>query len=269
MENNSISQSEKLETNSGAENQKSEIVNAESADTRPTPASAPYAEETDKNQDSQIQKPEQSTSQKKEGGLDQSRQKDKKRTIRRLTFTAMVAALYVAVMLPVGAIGYSLIQIRPAEVFNILSLYSFSSVPGLFIGCLIANILNPANLGLVDILGGSATTLLAGVATWFLGIPYRKRRANRLKEAQLKGEPLKSTWRDWVYRVVALAPQVILNALIVGSYLPRLLLDHIPTSLELIGSIASLLISQSLVIYGLGLPLILLIEKIKLPLEDL
>ncbi len=89
----------------------------------------------------------------------------RKFTVRDLTLAAMVAALY-AVMGYFGSIfGWTFgpIQFRFAEALTVLPFLFPATVPGLFVGCLIVNLLSP--YGPLDIVIGSAATLLAALWT--------------------------------------------------------------------------------------------------------
>ncbi|MEA4954568.1 MAG: QueT transporter family protein [Pseudoflavonifractor sp.] len=89
----------------------------------------------------------------------------RKFSVRDLTLAAMVAALY-AVMSYFGNIfglTFMGIQFRFSEALCVLPFLFPATVPGLFVGCLITNLLSP--YGLLDIVVGSAATLLAAVWT--------------------------------------------------------------------------------------------------------
>lgn len=66
-------------------------------------------------------------------------------------------------------------------------------------------------------------------------------------------------------RIAALLPPVIVNALIVGVYLPFLLLEQVTAAVVLL-SVLSLALSQSVVLLLLGYPLLVNIERSPLAL---
>lgn len=190
-------------------------------------------------------------------------------TVIRITVAAMIAALYVLLTLPMASFTFGIIQFRLAEVLTVLPVFSFAAVPGVFVGCLISNILNPQSLGLIDILGGSLATLIAALLTYWLGGMIRKRIRNP-KSAGQGEEGQISKWMKWMWRVIALAPPVIINAFTVGIYLPYLLTENRPpTPLEVVGSVTMIFLSQSFVIYAIGLPVLSALERAKLPLDKL
>jgi type III restriction enzyme len=132
-----------------------------------------------------------------------------------------------------------------------------------------ARYLNPSPLGIVDIIAGSATTLVAAYLTWALGNPLRQALARRLREENASGVvESKSVKRNRVLArkrifpltLFALLPPVVLNALVVGFYIPFLISENTPDIWLIIGTMGSIFLSQALVVYGLGLPLIKALE---------
>ena len=109
----------------------------------------------------------------------------RKNSVRELTMSAMLGAIY-AVLTMVLPNQYLGMQIRLAEALTVLPFLFPSATPGLFVGCLIANLLSP--YGLLDVVAGSAATLLACLWT----------------------QRLKNRW-------LAPLPAVVCNAVIVGG----------------------------------------------------
>ncbi|MDL2249207.1 QueT transporter family protein [Lachnospiraceae bacterium OttesenSCG-928-J05] len=88
---------------------------------------------------------------------------------KNLLFTvqaAMIAAIYVVLTLIFAPISFGEIQVRIAEALTILPLFTPAAIPGLFIGCLVGNIVGGAVLP--DIIFGSLATLIGAVGTYFL-----------------------------------------------------------------------------------------------------
>jgi uncharacterized membrane protein len=79
---------------------------------------------------------------------------------------AMIAALYVALTYVFAPISFSEIQVRIAEALTILPVFTPAAIPGLFIGCLLGNIMGGALVP--DILLGSLATLIGAFFTWKL-----------------------------------------------------------------------------------------------------
>ena len=95
-----------------------------------------------------------------------------KNKLHLLTQAAMIAALYVVLTFIANAFGLAnyAVQVRFSEALTILPLFTPSAVPGLFLGCLISNILT--GCALPDIVFGSAATLIGALGTrklakWF------------------------------------------------------------------------------------------------------
>ena len=84
-----------------------------------------------------------------------------------VTWAAMIAACYVVVTLALAPISYGEIQVRISEALTILPLFTPAAIPGLFIGCIIANALGGAVLP--DIIFGSLATLIGAVGTYLIG----------------------------------------------------------------------------------------------------
>jgi len=80
-----------------------------------------------------------------------------------LVMGALIAALYAILTYVSAAFGlaYGAVQFRTSEVLTVLPIFSPSAVYGLTVGCIISNI--GSSLGPVDMLFGTAATLLAAV----------------------------------------------------------------------------------------------------------
>ena len=78
----------------------------------------------------------------------------------------MIAAIYVILTEMFAPISFSVGQVRIAEALTILPAFTPAAIPGLFIGCLIGNILGGAILP--DIVFGSFATLLGACGTYLL-----------------------------------------------------------------------------------------------------
>ncbi len=152
-----------------------------------------------------------------------------KNSTKILTFNAVVAALYIVLTMPFMSISFQALQLRVAESLTILPCVLPFSVWGIFLGCVVSNIVSP--FGIADIVFGSLITLVAGFAT------------SKIKNIFLA--PL---------------PPVLLNAF------------GLPLIWFLIGAeeaywfnVLSILASQALVLYVLGIPVALFMKKIIAP----
>lgn len=109
--------------------------------------------------------------------------------VKYVTQAAIIAALYVVLVFALQPLAFGVGQIRVAEALTVLPMFTPAAIPGLGIGCLIANLIGGAHI--LDVIFGSLTTLLAA----FLSYGLRKNR--------------------WLVPV----PPVILNAFIIPIFL--------------------------------------------------
>ena len=123
---------------------------------------------------------------------------------RRVAHVGMIAALYAGLtlvtLLFLGSLAWGPVQFRISEAACALALLTADAVPGLALGCVIANLANivlsgTGMLGMLDVVFGSLATALGA---WF-------------------------TWKNRRRPELALLGPVIANALIVPAYLPLML----------------------------------------------
>lgn len=121
-----------------------------------------------------------------------------------LARVGVIAAAYAActliALLFLGSLAWGPIQFRVSEALCVLALFTPAAIPGLTLGCVIANVMNivisgTGMLGMLDVVFGSLATFAGALFTW-----------------KMRHHPL-----------VALAGPVLANALIVPAYLPLLL----------------------------------------------
>lgn len=147
--------------------------------------------------------------------------------LREITFGAIIAAVYAVLTLVLAPVSMGAVQCRISEALTILPLFTPVAVPGLFVGCLLANVF----LGSVyDIVLGSLTTLLAAALTRL----FRKN------------------------KFLALLFPVVLNAVVVGGYIG--LFSDNSTAVWL--CMLTVGLGQAIACYGLGLPLYKILEKL-------
>lgn len=148
---------------------------------------------------------------------------------RVLVQSAVIAAIYVLLTVCFAPISSGLIQCRVSEALCVLPYFTVAAIPGLFIGCLLSNLLTGAMP--VDVVFGSLATLLAALVTYAM----RKR------------------WTKYF----APLPSVLCNAFVVGAVLVYAYGVHVPY-LAACGYVA---VGQALACYALGIPLLLLLER--------
>ncbi len=116
----------------------------------------------------------------------------KNKKILHLVYGAIIAAFYAAATVLISPLSYGAIQFRFSEALTVLSVFTPAAVPGLTVGCIIANLASP--YGMWDIIFGSAATLLAAIT------------ARLFRHITVKGIP-----------VLSVIMPVIFNAVIVGA----------------------------------------------------
>jgi uncharacterized membrane protein len=115
---------------------------------------------------------------------------------QNLALGAVIAAIYAAIAIFLAPISFGPMQLRVSEALTVLPFLFPAAVPGLYIGCFLANFaMSP--LGVWDWTVGALATLLAAWLTYLLG-------------RYVKGRP--GFW-------LAPLPPVVVNALIIGALL--------------------------------------------------
>jgi len=158
------------------------------------------------------------------------------KNIKSLVQAAVIGAIYAALTLAFAPIsfGHNIFQCRIAEALTILPYFTPAAIPGLFVGCIVANIIG--GFGIVDIIFGSLTTLIAAI------LSYKLRH----------------------HKLLVPFPPVILNAIIVGSYLYYIFLGISEMNIQSIGIFGVMgwvALGEILACYVLGYPLLLILEK--------
>lgn len=143
-----------------------------------------------------------------------------------LVQAAIIAAIYATLTVALMPFSYNIMQVRVSEALTILPFFTPAAIPGLFVGCLISNIIG--GFGPLDIVLGSIASLLAAIATY------------KIKN-----------------RFLAPLPAVVTNGLIIGIMLSYLL--NVPVLM----SIGWVSLGQLIACYGLGYPLLRGLEKYK------
>ena len=85
---------------------------------------------------------------------------------KNLAFGAIIAALYVVITLIAAPISFGEVQLRFSEMLTVLPYFTPAAIPGLFVGCIIANILGGAVVW--DVIFGSLATLIGAVGSYLL-----------------------------------------------------------------------------------------------------
>ena len=82
---------------------------------------------------------------------------------------AIIAAMYVVLtyLTNLAGLASGVIQVRVSEALTVLPVFTPAAVPGLFLGCLLANILT--GCAALDVVFGSLATLIGAVGTRLVG----------------------------------------------------------------------------------------------------
>lgn len=92
--------------------------------------------------------------------------KESQNKVTYLAYGAVIAALYVVLTLPFASFAFGPIQFRFAEALTILPFFTPAAVPGVTIGCFLANLLGGA--ALPDVIFGSLATLIGAILSYQL-----------------------------------------------------------------------------------------------------
>ena len=92
----------------------------------------------------------------------------KKNTTKMVAFGGLIAALYVVLTMLAAALGLAsgAIQVRLSEALTILPVFTGAAVPGLTVGCVLANLIT--GCAPWDVVFGSLATLLGAIGTRLL-----------------------------------------------------------------------------------------------------
>jgi len=92
----------------------------------------------------------------------------KKNTTKMVAFGGVIAALYVVLTIIAAALGIAsgAIQVRLSEALTILPVFTAAAVPGLTVGCVLANLIT--GCAAWDVVFGSMATLLGAIGTRML-----------------------------------------------------------------------------------------------------
>lgn len=161
---------------------------------------------------------------------------------------ATVAALYVALTLLCSAFGLAsmAVQVRISEALCVLPYFLPAAVPGLFIGCLLADLLSGAMPW--DVVFGSLATLLGGLGALFLSrLARRADAAGHLRRGRL-------------CRGLIPLPTVVANTVIIPLVLKYAyaLPDGLPFLFATVGA------GEVVSAWGLGLCLLAALRRIRI-----
>ncbi len=163
----------------------------------------------------------------------------KRQQIEFIITGALIAAAYAGLtyLSNVFNLAYGPIQLRVSEILTILPVFTTAAIPGLTLGCFIANI---GSFNVADLLFGTLATLAAAILTYFL------------KDIKWRGVPY-----------IALFPPVIVNAVVIGFEIALFYLGKF-TFWGFVISGIEVGLGQLIVCYVFGVPFYLVVEKYKI-----
>ena len=90
-----------------------------------------------------------------------------------LAQAAMIAAIYVVLTVLGASLAFGEVQIRFAEALTILPVFTPAAIPGLFIGCLLGNILGGAIIfgSIATLIGADFTRMLRNKSKYLAPLP--------------------------------------------------------------------------------------------------
>lgn len=141
----------------------------------------------------------------------------------------IIAAVYAVLTVALMPLSYGVMQVRVSEALTILPFFTPAAIPGLFVGCIVSNLMSP--YGIVDLILGSSATLIAAIGSYFL----RKR------------------------PILVPLPPVLANGIIIGGMLYYVY--GVPISL--LGCISWVALGELIACYGIGYPLLRYLKKYK------
>ena len=154
----------------------------------------------------------------------------KNNKLKKIVAAAIIAAAYAGLTYISAAFGiaYGPIQFRISEALTILPLFTPVAIPGLTVGCFLANIMsyNP-----IDLLFGTFATLVACLGTYYL------------RNIKIKGFPLLSF----------LCP-IIANAIIVGFEIAVFFVKTDAILITFLISALQVALGEVVVLFLLGTP---------------
>ncbi len=158
--------------------------------------------------------------------------------IRKIAVAAVVGAAYAALTMLLQPISYGEVQMRISEVLCILPFFFPYTAWGLFVGCILANLISMA--GPLDVVFGSLATLIAALGAVALG----KR-------------------EGWLPKFLTCLLPVVSNGIIVGAVLAATLAED-QAFLPAWGLIGlQVTAGEAIVLFVLGYPLMLLLPRWK------
>jgi uncharacterized membrane protein len=142
---------------------------------------------------------------------------------------AVIAALYAALTIALAPVSFGPVQFRVSEALTVLPAFTTAAIPGLTLGCLIANTYSLMMMGstaVLDLIFGTLATLIAAILS-----------------------------HNMPKRYLVPLPPIVINGVVVGSVLSYML------KVPLLLTVTSVAFGEAVVCYVLGYPLMMLLDK--------
>lgn len=164
--------------------------------------------------------------------------KSRKQKIDYIVTAAVIAAFYAGLTFISGFFGlaYGPVQFRLSEVLTILPVFTPAAIPGLAVGCFLANIMsyNP-----IDMLFGTAATVIAAVVTYLL------------RNVRFKKIPL-----------LSLLSPIFFNSIIVGFEIAMFFSEDIEAKYtNFFVSAGFVGLGEAVICLGLGIPFFVAVDR--------
>lgn len=162
-------------------------------------------------------------------------------SVRRMAFSAAVAAVYAALTMFLAPISYGALQFRVSEALCVLPFFFPFTAWGLYVGCVIANLLS--QFGMLDVVFGSFATLLAGLCSAWLGKKHRE---------------------SWLRCIFSCLMPVLFNAVIIGAIIAISTTTKVysaPTVLIFAVNALQVGLGEAVVMFAIGLPMTRLLPR--------
>jgi len=191
-------------------------------------------------------------------------------TTVRILRAAVIAAIYFVLTFFLAPLSYGPVQIRFAEALTVLPVLFPEAVVGVAVGCLLSNIFSPFGFLWTDMVFGTLATFCAAVLTYYIGRLFKLSAIGKTQLNQdgiLEYKAVAKPKKIGVF--LAALPPVLINALVV----PFIIFAYIQDDLAKINIFASnsfllyllgftsVLIGQTIAVYGIGVPFYYGIKK--------
>ena len=126
-----------------------------------------------------------------------------KKNVLFTTYAAAIAALYTVLTVWAGSLNLAsgVIQVRFSEALTILAAFTPAAIPGLWLGCILSNILTGCMP--LDVIFGSLATLIGAVGTFAL--------THKFSDGEFVYKPGKKSILSYVYQFEGSIPFFMLT----------------------------------------------------------